>query len=129
MKRWCSLKGYVCRFLNKDEKIIYICSCGLKEGETIYIGSCRELCQNTTKINFERGHYHLLPLGDGCYDQVLYVDYAKFRSRTEAYMYGQYDVAKYQPEFNNNCKNNEFVELEYFEIVKEPIWYRAMIKP
>ena len=104
-KRWCSLKGYVYRFLNKDEKIIYI-------------GSCGDLFKRLRQ-HFEHGH-----LGDYCYDQVLYVDYVEFRSRTEAYMYEQYEIAKYQPEFNDNGKIDEDVDLEYFAVVKNPIWSR-----
>ena len=88
------MKGYVYRFLNKDEKIIYI-------------GSCGDLFKRLRQ-HFEHGH-----LGDYCYDQVPYVDYAEFRSRTEAYMYEQYEIAKYQPEFNDNGKIDEDVDLEY----------------
>lgn len=103
--RRCSLKGYVYRFLNKDEK-------------KIYIGSCGDLFKRLRQ-HFEHGH-----LGDYCYNQVLYVDYAEFRSRTEAYMYEQYEIAKYQPEFNENGKIDEDVDLEYFEIIKNPTWNR-----
>ena len=103
--RWCSLNGYVYRFLNKDEKIIYI-------------GSCGDLFKRLRQ-HFEHGH-----LGDYCYDKVLYVDYAEFRSRTEAYMYEQYEIAKYQPEFNDNGKIDEDVDLEYFALIKNPTWNR-----
>ena len=47
------MKGYVYKFLNKDEKIIYI-------------GSCGDLFKRLRQ-HFEHGH-----LGDYCYDQVLY---------------------------------------------------------
>lgn len=104
-KRWCSLKGYVYRFLNKDEKIIYI-------------GSCGDIFKRLRQ-HFEHGH-----IGDYCYDKVLYVDYAEFRSRTEAYMYEQYEITKYQPEFNENCKIDEDVNLEYFALIKNPTWNR-----
>ena len=99
------MKGYVYRFLNKDEKIIYI-------------GSSSDLFIRLRQ-HFEHGH-----LGDYCYDQVLYVDYAEFRSRTEAYMYEQYEIAKYQPEFNENGKIDENVDLEYFALIKNPTWNR-----
>lgn len=105
MKRWCSLKGYVYRFLNADEEIIYI-------------GSCGDLFKRLRQ-HFEHGH-----LGDYCYNQVLYVDYAEFRSRTEAYMYEQYEIAEYQPEFNDNGKIDEDVDLEYFALIKNPTWNR-----
>lgn len=99
------MKGYVYRFLNADEEIIYI-------------GSCGDLFRRLRQ-HFEHGH-----LGGYCYNQVLYVDYAECRSRTEAYMYEQYEIAKNQPEFNDNGKIDEDVNLEYFTIVKNPIWNR-----
>ncbi len=100
-----NLKGYVYRFLDKNEEIIYIGSCG-----NLY---------KRLRQHFEHGH-----LGDYCYNQVLYVDYAEFRSRTEAYMYEQYEITKYQPEFNGNGKIDEDVDLEYFSITKNPKWSR-----
>lgn len=100
-----NLKGYVYRFLNKNEEIIYI-------------GSCGDLYKRLRQ-HFEHGH-----LGDYCYNQVLYVDYAEFRSRTEAYMYEQYEITEYQPEFNDNGKIDEIVDLEYFLITKNPEWNR-----
>jgi GIY-YIG catalytic domain protein len=105
MQKEINLKGYVYRLLNKNEEIIYI-------------GSCGDLYKRL-KQHFEHGH-----LGDYCYNQVLYVDYAEFRSRTEAYMYEQYEITKYQPEFNDNGKIDEDVDLEYFSITKNPEWNR-----
>ncbi len=52
------------------------------------------------------------------------MDYAEFKSRTEAYMYEQYEIAKLQPEFNTNGKIEESVDLEFFALVKEPTWKR-----
>lgn len=99
------MKGYVYRFLSKDEEIIYI-------------GSCGDLSKRLRQ-HFEHGH-----LGDYCYDKVLYVDYAEFKTRTEAYMYEQYEIAVYQPEFNDNGKIDEDVDLEYFTLIKNPTWIR-----
>lgn len=53
------MNGYVYRFINKDEQIIYV-------------GSTEDL-HKRLKQHFEHGH-----LGDYCYNQVLYVDYAEF---------------------------------------------------
>lgn len=99
------MKGFVYRFINKDEEIIYV-------------GSTEDL-HKRLKQHFEHGH-----LGDYCYNQVLYVDYAEFKTRTEAYMYEQYEITKLQPQFNENGKIDEKLDLEYFSIVKEPVWKR-----
>lgn len=99
------MNGYVYRFINKDEQIIYI-------------GSTEDLYKRLRQ-HFEHGH-----LGDYCYNQVLYVDYAEFKTRTEAYMYEQYEIARLQPEFNTNGKIEERLELEYFDLIKSPTWKR-----
>ena len=99
------MKGYVYRFIDKKEKIIYV-------------GSCEDI-KHRLKQHFEHGH-----LGDYCYNQVLYVDYAEFKTRTEAYMYEQYEIATLQPEYNTNGKIKEKVELEYFNLKMSPTWKR-----
>ena len=99
------MNGYVYRFVNKDEQIIYV-------------GSTEDL-RKRLKQHFEHGH-----LGDYCYNKVLYVDYAEFRTRTEAYMYEQYEIAILQPEFNTNGKIAEKLELECFDLIKSPMWKR-----
>ena len=99
------MNGYVYRFINKDEQIIYV-------------GSTEDLYKRL-KQHFEHGH-----LGDYCYNQVLYVDYAEFSTRTEAYMYEQYEIARLQPEYNTNGKVDEEIQLEYFCLKKSPEWKR-----
>lgn len=99
------MKGYVYRFLDNQENIIYV-------------GSCEDIKQRLRQ-HFEHGH-----LDDDCYNNVLYVDYAEFNSRTEAYMYEQYEIAMLQPEYNTNGKINEQVELEYLNLKKLPSWKR-----
>ena len=93
------MNGYVYRFINKDEQIIYV-------------GSTEDL-HKRLKQHFEHGH-----LCDYCYNQVLYVDYAEFSTRTEAYMYEQYEIARLQPEYNTNGKVDEEIQLEYFCLKK-----------
>ena len=99
------MKGYVYRFLDN-------------QGNIIYVGSCEDIKQRLRQ-HFEHGH-----LDDSCYNNVLYVDYAEFKSRTEAYMYEQYEIAMLQPEYNTNGKINEQVELEYLNLKKLPSWKR-----
>lgn len=100
------MNGVVYRFINKDEEIIYV-------------GSAEDL-STRLKAHFEHGH-----LPDQCYNEVLYVDYAEFKTRTEAYMYEQYEITRLQPYYNTNGKLEESLDLEYFTIVKEPTWKRV----
>lgn len=99
------MNGYVYRFINKDEQIIYV-------------GSAEDLHQRLRQ-HFEHGH-----LSEECYNNVLYVDYAEFKTRTEAYMYEQYEITKLQPYYNVNGKLEESLDLEYFTLTKEPVWKR-----
>lgn len=101
--------GYVYRFLDKQENIIYV-------------GSCRDLMQRLRQ-HFEHGH-----LEDSCYNDVLFVDYAEFKSRTEAYMYEQYEIGTLQPVYNTSGKFDEPIELENFNLIKSPIWKRLYAK-
>jgi hypothetical protein len=39
-------------------------------------------------------------------------------------MYEQYEITKLQPYYNVNGKIDEYIELEYFALVKEPVWKR-----
>lgn len=99
------MNGIVYRFINKDEQIIYV-------------GSAEDLLRRLRQ-HFEHGH-----LPDKCYNEVLYVDYAEFKTRTEAYMYEQYEITKLQPYYNTNGKLEESLDLDYFVLVKEPTWKR-----
>ncbi len=93
----------VYRFINKDDEIIYV-------------GSAEDLYKRLRQ-HFEHGH-----LPEECYNNVLYVEYAEFKTRTEAYMYEQYEITKQQPYYNTNGKLQESLDLEYFSLVKEPVW-------
>lgn len=99
------MKAYVYRFLDSDEEILYV-------------GSCGDLKQQLRQ-HFEHGH-----LDESCYSNVLYVDYAEFTSRTEAYMYEQYEIAMLQPYYNISDKIFEKVDLTFLELVKTPDWKR-----
>lgn len=99
------MNGIVYRFINKDEQIIYV-------------GSAEDLLRRLRQ-HFEHGH-----LPDQCYNEVLYVDYAEFKTRTEAYMYEQYEITKLQPYYNTNGKLEESLDLECFALTKEPTWKR-----
>lgn len=116
------MNGYVYRFLDKYENIIYVGSCGSMK--------------NRMKQHFTKGH-----LPKECYEMVEYIDFAKTQSRTEAYMYESYEIATIRPRYNsvgkifNNSNRNDLrndnienVELEIFQIVQLPDWNRVSAK-
>lgn len=116
------MNGYVYRFLDKYENIIYVGSCGSMK--------------DRMKQHFTKGH-----LPKECYEMVEYIDFAKTQSRTEAYMYESYEIATIRPRYNtvgkifnnSNSKdlrndNIENVELKIFQIVQLPDWNRVSAK-
>lgn len=113
------MNGYVYRFLDKYENIIYVGSCGSID--------------NRMKQHFTKGH-----LPQECYDMVEYIDYAETQSRTEAYMFESYEISTIRPRYNsvgkifNNSNrsdmsdaNKEDVQLGIFQIVNLPDWNRV----
>lgn len=81
-------KYYVYRFLNEDNKVIYV-------GRTMNVAS-----RMTTHFS-KRGH-----LPSGCYEQVKRIDYLTLKTKNDMKIKELYYIGKYMPEFNTQDKYN-----------------------
>lgn len=101
--------GYVYRFLDKYENVLYI-------------GSCSSF-KKRMKQHFTNGH-----LKEDWYNNVAMIEYSKFSSRTEAYMYEIYNIATIAPPYNTIGKDGKNINLECFKLIKLPEWDRFEIQ-
>lgn len=96
-------KFYVYKFLDKDNKIIYV-------------GKTKNLNQRIHRHFSKDGH-----LSKECYENVYEIEYCEFNTNTDMTMFEVYMINKYRPIYNIDLKYNDNMDNCIFNLL-EPKW-------
>jgi predicted transcriptional regulator len=90
-------KFYVYKFINKEERIIYI-------GKTNNI-------KNRISQHLSKGH-----LSQECYNEINHIEYAEIDNKTNCCLYEVYYINKYKPKYNKRHKYEDINIIELPEL-------------